>query len=159
MGFHTSRNESPSRGTRSPNLVLRDFNNLRLISFAALSQFDWPLPPGSAHKAKHTWALMSYTFIAQRCTGRIWWKSCVATYTNCLQWRGKAFLDNNSQHEQNYKGHAPTLCYYQDKYYCTCNSTTYSLWLLLNQDLEIKKQSATDITHGMKGNWEWFCVS
>jgi len=35
-GFHTSRNESPSRGTRSLNLVLRGFHNLRLISFAAL---------------------------------------------------------------------------------------------------------------------------
>jgi len=37
-GFHTSQNESPSRGTRSPNLVLRGFHNLRMISFAALSQ-------------------------------------------------------------------------------------------------------------------------
>jgi len=38
-GFHTSRNESPSEGTRSPNLVLRGFQILSLIiSFAALSQ-------------------------------------------------------------------------------------------------------------------------
>ena len=35
-GFHTSRNERPSRCTRSPNLVLRGFHNLRRISFAAL---------------------------------------------------------------------------------------------------------------------------
>jgi len=35
-GFHTSRNECPSRGTRSPNLVLRGFHNLRLISFWSL---------------------------------------------------------------------------------------------------------------------------
>jgi len=33
-GFHTSRNESPSWSTRSPNQVLRGFN--KLISFAAL---------------------------------------------------------------------------------------------------------------------------
>jgi len=38
-GFQTSRNESPSRVTRSPNLVLRGFHNLRLISFAALCQW------------------------------------------------------------------------------------------------------------------------
>jgi len=38
-GFHTSQNESPSRGTRSPNLVLRGFHKLRLISFAALCQW------------------------------------------------------------------------------------------------------------------------
>jgi len=36
-GFRKSRNESPSRGTRSPHLVLRGFCNLRLISFAALT--------------------------------------------------------------------------------------------------------------------------
>ena len=35
-GLHTSWNESPSRRTRSPNLALRGFHNLRLISFAAL---------------------------------------------------------------------------------------------------------------------------
>ena len=34
-GFRDSQNESPSRGTRSPQLVLRGFHNLRLISFAA----------------------------------------------------------------------------------------------------------------------------
>jgi len=39
-GFHTLRNESPSRGTRFPNLVLRGFHNLRLISFAALRQLQ-----------------------------------------------------------------------------------------------------------------------
>ena len=32
-----ARNESPSRGTKSPNLVLRGFRNLRLISFATFS--------------------------------------------------------------------------------------------------------------------------
>jgi len=37
-GFHRSRNESLSRATRSPHLVLRGFHNLRLISFAALCQ-------------------------------------------------------------------------------------------------------------------------
>ena len=42
-GFHTSRNESLSRGTRSPNLVLRGFHNLRLISLAALCQVSWCL--------------------------------------------------------------------------------------------------------------------
>jgi len=56
-GFHTSRNESPSRGTRSPNLVLRGLHDLRLISFAALSQVL--APQGSRkgeeeHPHRHT---------------------------------------------------------------------------------------------------------
>ena len=35
--FHKFRYEKPSGGTRSPQLVLRSFYNLRLISSAALS--------------------------------------------------------------------------------------------------------------------------
>ena len=36
--FRKSQNESPSRGTRSPYLLLRRFSNLRLIYFATLCQ-------------------------------------------------------------------------------------------------------------------------
>jgi len=54
-GFHTFRNESPSRGARSPTLVLRGFHDFGLISFAALCPVPPPLNELGPRNSKIGW--------------------------------------------------------------------------------------------------------